>query len=78
MNDNHTAPDRTNADRDAADHNAEQRVADHPAGALRLLPAVTFGVGTAALVGLAVPIGLVIGSLGGGAGEAVAVTTCCP
>ncbi|BCB91987.1 hypothetical protein [Phytohabitans suffuscus] len=74
MNENNTAADRN----DAADRDAEQKVTDHPAGALRLLPAVTFGVRAAALVGLAVPIGIVIGSLGGGAGEAVAVTTCCP
>lgn len=74
MNENQTTADRD----DAADRNAEQQLTDHPAGALRLLPAVTFGARAAALVGLAVPIGIVIGSLGAGGGEAVAVTTCCP
>jgi hypothetical protein len=80
MNENHnTAADNNDADRNGENNQpAEQPVADHPAGALRLLPAVTFGVRAAALVGLAVPIGIVIGSLGAGAGEALAGTTCCP
>ncbi|MET7877679.1 hypothetical protein [Micromonospora profundi] len=59
--------------------------ASHPAGEPHVSPVVAFGLRTAALAGLAVPVGLLIGHLvagdaGASADSAVplALTTCCP
>ncbi|WP_341716347.1 hypothetical protein QQG74_20305 [Micromonospora sp. FIMYZ51] len=56
----------------------------HPVGEPRTSPLVAFGLRTAALAGLAVPVGLLVGQLiagdaGGGADVSAApVITCCP
>ncbi|MEU5914779.1 hypothetical protein [Micromonospora sp. NPDC047527] len=57
----------------------------HPAGEPKVSPMVAFGLRTAALAGLAIPVGLLVGHLvAGDAGDAVdasvplALTTCCP
>ncbi|WP_433385426.1 hypothetical protein [Micromonospora sp. KLBMP9576] len=54
---------------------------DDPAGSTWLQPVMTFGLRAAALAGLVVPVGMVIGSLvgdGGAVAEAAPLTTCCP
>lgn len=54
----------------------------HPSGEPKVSPMVAFGLRTAALAGLAIPVGLLVGHLV--AGDAVDVntaaplTTCCP
>ncbi|KOX08935.1 hypothetical protein ACWD6L_24010 [Micromonospora profundi] len=57
----------------------------HPAGEPRVSPVVAFGLRTAALAGLAVPVGLLVGHLvSGDVGAAqdsaitLPLTTCCP
>ncbi|MFD6562577.1 hypothetical protein [Micromonospora profundi] len=57
----------------------------HPAGEPKVSPVVAFGLRTAALAGLAVPVGLLIGHLVAGDAAAasdsavpIALTTCCP
>ncbi|TNH30906.1 hypothetical protein FHG89_05150 [Micromonospora orduensis] len=56
----------------------------HPAGEPEVSPMVAFGLRTAALAGLAIPVGLLVGHLvAGNAGDVdaavpLALTTCCP
>ncbi|MFG3712395.1 hypothetical protein [Micromonospora sp. NPDC047730] len=68
------------ADVPATDDTADAR----PVGAPRTSPVVAFGLRTAALAGLAIPVGLLVGRLvAGDAGDGVdlnaaPLTTCCP
>ncbi|MET8234761.1 hypothetical protein ABZS77_29210 [Micromonospora sp. NPDC005298] len=54
----------------------------HPVGEPKVSPMVAFGLRTAALAGLAIPVGLLVGHLVGGDAGAVdaaaPLTTCCP
>ncbi|GIJ22530.1 hypothetical protein [Micromonospora lutea] len=54
----------------------------HPVGDPRVNPVVSFGLRTAALAGLAIPVGLLVGRLVAGDGpdpvDPIAFTTCCP
>jgi hypothetical protein len=56
-------------------HGGDQPV-DHPSGAIRLLPTVTFGLRAAALAGLIVGVGGVV-ARAAGLGEFTEGNTCC-
>ncbi|MGC5053946.1 hypothetical protein ACLQ2S_21135 [Micromonospora sp. DT48] len=61
---------------------AEDVTDTHPVGDPRVNPVVSFGLRTAALAGLAIPVGLLVGRLVSGDSpepvDTVALTTCCP
>ncbi|MFG1898489.1 hypothetical protein ACGFIP_31205 [Micromonospora zamorensis] len=65
------------------DHVDTANVEDpHPAGEPKVSPMVAFGLRTAALAGLAIPVGLLVGHLvagdTGAVDAAAPLTTCCP
>ncbi|HEU5110026.1 MAG TPA: hypothetical protein VFT95_15905 [Micromonosporaceae bacterium] len=51
--------------------------ADHPSGAIRLLPVVTFGLRAAALAGVVAGVGMAITQIGGGTDFPTLGNTCC-